>query len=117
MRKGINNMGLPTQEQFNTWYEQQFQSDLITRRKLKKIIQYNKLSIKTKIKRLKDNLKADIEFLQYKFIRDVKMVEQGGHPELGFEEHYETHIVDDCFNHTLKLRNKRLKKQGLKLNL
>ena len=117
MRKGINNMGLPTPEQFNTWYEQQFQSDLITRRKLKKITKYNKLLLKTKIKRLEDDLENKIEFLQRKFIRDVETVKQGGHPELGFEEHYETHIVDDCFNHTLKLRNKRLKKQGLKLNL
>ena len=109
-------MGLPTPEQFNTWYEQQFQSDLITRRKLKKIIQYNKLSIKTKIKRLKDNLKTDIEFLQHKFIREVKIVEQGGHPELGFEEQYETHLDDDVFNTFLKGKKRILKKQRLKYN-
>ncbi len=109
-------MALPTAVQFNNWYEQQFQSDLITRRKLKKITKYNKLSIKTKIKKLKDNLEYKIEFLQRKFIRDVEIVKQGGHPKLGFEEHYETHIVDDCFNDTLKIRNKRLRKQGLKYN-
>ena len=109
-------MALPTAVQFNNWYEQQFQSDLITRRKLKKITKYNKLSIKTKIKRLKDNLKNDIEFLQHKFIREVKIVEQGGHPELGFEEQYETHLDDDVFNTFLKGKKRILKKQGLKYN-
>jgi hypothetical protein len=107
-------MALPTQESFNTWYNQEFESDLKTRRKLKAIAKYNKLSIKTKIKKLKDNLEYNMQYLQAKFNAEVKIVEQGGHPELGFEEQYETHLADDAFNATLKIRNKRLRKQGLK---
>ena len=109
-------MALPTIENFNLEFNHFFESDLKTRRKLKAIAKYNKLSIKTKIKRLKDNLKNDIEFLQHKFIREVKIVEQGGHPELGFKEQYQTHLIDDAFNTSLKMRNKRLRKQGLKYN-
>jgi hypothetical protein len=109
-------MSLPTQEDFNTWYNQEFESDLKTRRKLKAIAKYNKLSIKTKIKRLKDDLKNDMLYLQAKFDAEVKIVEQGGHPELGFKEQYQTHLIDDAFYNTLKIRNKRLKKQGLKYN-
>ena len=109
-------MALPTPEYVNTWLGQQFEADCINRKKIKTLNKYNKLSIKTKIKKLKDNLEYKIEFLQRKFIRDVEIVKQGGHPKLGFEEHYETHIVDDCFNDTLKIRNKRLRKQGLKYN-
>jgi len=109
-------MALPTVESFNTWYNQEFESDLKTRRKLKAIAKYNKLSIKTKIKRLRDDLKNDMRYLQEKFYAEVKIVEQGGHPELGFKEQYETHLIDDAFNTSLKIRNKRLRKQGLKYN-
>ena len=64
-------MALPTPEYVNTWLGQQFEADCINRKKIKTLNKYNKLSIKTKIKRLKDNLKNDIEFLQHKFIREV----------------------------------------------
>ena len=109
-------MALPTPEYVNTWLGQQFEADCINRKKIKTLNKYKKLSIKTKIKRLKDNLKNDIEFLQHKFIREVKIVEQGGHPELGFEEQYETHLDDDVFNTFLKGKKRILKKQGLKYN-
>ena len=109
-------MALPTVESFNLQFDHFFESDLKTRRKLKAIAKYNKLSIKTKIKRLRDDLKNDMQYLQEKFYAEVKIVEQGGHPELGFKEQYETHLIDDAFNTSLKIRNKRLRKQGLKYN-
>ena len=107
-------MALPTPEYVNTWLGQLFEADCINRKKIKTLTKYNKLSIKTKIKRLKDNLKANIEFLQYKFIRDVKIAEQGGHPDLGYEENYETNLDDDVFKALLK--GKKRWKRDLKNN-
>ena len=109
-------MALPTIENFNLEFNHFFESDLKTRRKLKAIAKYNKLSIKTKIKKLKDNLEYNMRYLQAKFDAEVKIVEQGGHPELGFKEQYQTHLIDDAFNTSLKMRNKRLRKQGLNYN-
>ena len=74
-------MALPTIENFNLEFNHFFESDLKTRRKLKAIAKYNKLSIKTKIKKLKDNLEYNMRYLQAKFDAEVKIVEQGGHPE------------------------------------
>ena len=54
-------MALPTPEYVNTWLGQQFEADCINRKKIKTLNKYNKLSIKTKIKRLKDNLKRNIK--------------------------------------------------------
>ena len=84
-------MGLPTIEYVNDWLGQQLEADYTNRKKIKTLTKYNKLSIKTKIKKLKDDLKNDMLYLQAKFDAEVKIVEQGGHPELGFEEQYETH--------------------------
>ena len=102
-------MGLPTIEYVNDWLGQQLEADYTNRKKIKTLTKYNKLSIKTKIKRLKDDLKNNIEFLQHKFIRDVEMIEQGGHPDLGYEENYETHLDDSVFKTLLKGRRRRLK--------
>ena len=91
-------MALPTIENFNLEFNHFFESYLKTRRKLK------------------DNLEYNMRYLQAKFDAEVKIVEQGGHPELGFKEQYQTHLIDDAFNTSLKMRNKRLRKQGLKYN-
>ncbi len=46
----------------------------------------------------------------FTFLADKNIIEQGGHPKLGFENHYETHMVDDCYNAIKKGRARRLKR-------
>tara|TARA_R100001509_G_C4812801_1_gene197007 strand:+ start:190 stop:522 length:333 start_codon:yes stop_codon:yes gene_type:complete len=110
-------MSLPTIDDFNNHYEETFQKEIVTRRKLKELQKWNKLSLKTKIKRLEDELKNNIKYLQTKFYYDRDLIEKGGHPELGFEDNYTTHLVDWAFEHSVKMRNKRLKKFGKKVNI
>jgi len=88
-----------------------FQKDSVVRAKLKELKQYNKLLTKTKIKRLVDKYKIDLHYLQSKLLADKNIIEQGGHPELGFEHHYETHMADDCYNAIKKGRARRHKRQ------
>ena len=85
----------------------QFEKDRIVRAKLKEIKKYNRLLTKTKIKRLVDKYKIDLHYLQSKLLTDKNIIEQGGHPELGFEHHYETHMADDCYNAIKNARRKR----------
>ena len=110
-------MALPTIEDVNSFLEDNFQKDIKVRRKLKELSQWNKLTLRTKLKRLKDNLERDTEYLNYKYMYDVEQIEKGIHPELGVEEEHPTNTDDYVFNHMVKMRNRRLKKQGLKVNL
>ena len=87
-----------------------FKRDSVVRAKLKELKQYNKLLTKTKIKRLVDKYKIDLHYLQSKLLADKNIIEQGGHPELGFEHHYETHLDDDAFNTIRNGRRRRLKR-------
>jgi len=109
-------MGLPTEENFDNWFNDQFESDLNKKQKLKTITKYNKLSIKTKIKRLENDLQNKINGLKQKFVYDLSIINKGGHPEYGFEDDYNTFgLTDTAFNHSLKMRNKKLRKQGIKI--
>ena len=105
-------MPLPTLEWVNDRVEDDFQKDLITRKKLKELKQYNKLSINTKIRRLKNQLEQEIIFLQAKFMEDKHIIKQGGHPELGLEEDHITHLTDDAFDALVKGRKRRFKQKG-----
>ena len=87
-----------------------FQKDSVVRAKLKELKQYNKLLTKTKIKRLVDKYKIDLHYLQSKLLTDKNTIEQGGHPELGFENQYETHLDNDAFNAIRNGRRRRLKR-------
>ena len=69
-------MPLPTLKWVNDRVEDDFQKDLITRKKLKELKQYNKLSINTKIRRLKNQLEQEIIFLQAKFMEDKHIIKQ-----------------------------------------
>ena len=89
----------------------QFEKDRVVRAKLKEIKKYNRLSIKTKLKRLVDKYKIDLHYLQSKFLTDKNIIEQGGHPELGFEHHYETHLTDEAYDALKKGRARRHKLQ------
>ena len=87
-----------------------FERDSVVRAKLKELKQYNKLLTKTKIKRLYDKYKINLHYLQSKVLYDKNIIEQGGHPELGFENQYETHLDDDAFNAIRNGRRRRLKR-------
>ena len=105
-------MSLPTVEDFNVIFEDSFQKDIKIRRNLKQFNKWNGLTLKTKLKRLKDNLEKNIQYLNYKYMYDSEQIEKGIHPQLGSEEDYMTNVDDDIFNHMVKMRNKRLKRQG-----
>jgi len=87
-----------------------FKKDTITRSKLKELKRYNKLSLKTKLKRLNDEYKINLHHLQSKTLYDKHIIEKGGHPELGFENDYETHLTDDAYDGIKKGRARRLKR-------
>lgn len=116
-------MSLPTIEQFDYMFEDSFKKEIKNRRKLKEFEKWDKLKLKTKIKRLEDDLKNNINYLQQKFYHDLDIIKKGGHPELGFMTDddgcstIQTHMDTDIFNHMVKMRNKRLKKHGKKLNI
>jgi hypothetical protein len=87
-----------------------FEKDRVVRSKLKELKQYNKLLTKTKIKRLVDKYKLNLVYLQSKLLADKNIIEQGGHPELGFENQYETRLDDDAYNAIRNGRRRRLKR-------
>ena len=92
-------------EWLNDTIGKEFEKDRIVRAKLKEIKKYNRLSIKTKLKRLCDKYKGDVWY----FAKNI--IEQGGHPELGFEHHYETHLTDEAYDALKKGRARRDKLQ------
>ena len=98
-------------EWLNDTIGKEFEKDRIVRAKLKEIKKYNRLSIKTKLKRLYDEYNIDLHNLQSKVLSDKNIIEQGGHPELGFEHHYETHLTDEAYDALKKGRARRDKLQ------
>ena len=100
-------MGLPTQEFFNQWLNDEMPIELKKRQTIKEFYKYKKLSVKTKLKRLKQKLNADLEYLYKKYDMDMCIIEDGGHPEIGYEDNLpELGLSDEAFN-TLNKSNKR----------
>ena len=90
-------MGLPTQEFVNQWLEDEMPIE-ITKETIKKFNRYSKLSIKTKLKKLKEKFNADLEYLYRKYDIDTDIIHQGGH-EIGFKHNLpEVGLSDDAFN-------------------
>ena len=110
-------MSLPTMEDVSYCLEDNFQKDIKTRRKLKELNKWNKLTLKTKLKRLKDNVENEIKYINFKYMHDVEQIKNGIHPELGLQEDYTTHTDDWVFKHMVKMRNKRLKKYNKVINI
>ena len=68
---------------------------------------YKKLSIKTKLKRLKEKFNAELTYLYKKYNMDMEVIETGGHPEIGYEHHLpEVGLSDEAFKtlHKAKMR-------------
>ena len=78
-------MGLPTQEFVNQWLDDEMPIEITKRETIKKFNRYSKLSIKTKLKKLKEKFNADLEYLYRKYDIDTDIIHQGGHPEIGFK--------------------------------
>ena len=101
-------MGLPTQEFVNQWLNDEMPIEIAKRETIKKFNRYSKLSIKTKLKKLKEKFNADLEYLYRKYDMDTDIIYQGGHPEIGFKHNLpEVGLSDDAFNALYKPKQRR----------
>ena len=101
-------MGLPTQEFVNQWLDDEMPIEITKRETIKEFNRYNKLSIKTKLKRLKNKFNAESAYLYKKYNMDMEVIENGGHPEIGYEHHLPTKgLSDEVFNTLHRARRRR----------
>tara|TARA_R100000231_G_scaffold81784_1_gene62599 strand:- start:1548 stop:1853 length:306 start_codon:yes stop_codon:yes gene_type:complete len=94
-------MPLPTQEFLNDWLEDEMPIEIRKRETIKEFRRYKKLSIKTKLRNLKKKLDADLYYLYKKYNMDIEIIEQGGHPEIGFETNLPSVGLSDIAFNTL----------------
>jgi len=101
-------MGLPNQEFVNQWLEDEMPIELTKRRTIEEFNRYKKLSIKTKLKKLKEKFHAELSYLYRKYDMDMDTIHQGGHPEIGYEHNLpEVGLSDDAFNTLYKAKSRR----------
>ena len=101
-------MGLPTQEFVNQWLDDEMPIEITKRETIKEFNRYNKLSIKTKLKKLKEKFNAQLQYLYWKYDVDTEIIQQGGHPEIGFKKDLpELGLSDDAFNTLYKSKQRR----------
>jgi hypothetical protein len=101
-------MAVPTTEFVNQWLEDEVPIEFTKRKTIDEFNRYKKLSIKTKLKRLKDKFNAELAYLYKKYNIDMEVIENGGHPEIGYEHRLpEKGLSDEAFNTLHKARQRR----------
>ena len=101
-------MAIPQLEFVNQWLEDEMPIEFTKRKTIDEFNRYKKLSIKTKLKRLKDKFNAELTYLYKKYNMDMEVIENGGHPEIGYEHHLPTKsLSDEAFNTLHKARRRR----------
>ncbi len=101
-------MPVPTLEFVNEWLEDEVPIEFTKRKTIDEFNRYKKLSIKTKLKRLKDKFNAELAYLYKKYNIDMEVIENGGHPEIGYEHRLpEKGLSDEAFNTLHKARQRR----------
>jgi len=101
-------MAIPQLEFVNQWLEDEVPIEFATRKTIDEFNRYKKLSIKTKLKRLKDKFNAELAYLYKKYNIDMEVIENGGHPEIGYEHHLPTKgLSDEAFNTLHRARRRR----------
>jgi hypothetical protein len=101
-------MAIPQLEFVNQWLEDEMPIEFAKRKTIDEFNRYKKLSIKTKLKRLKDKFNAELAYLYKKYNMDMEVIENGGHPEIGYENTLPIKsLSDEAFNTLYRAKRRR----------